>query len=58
MTRPPNPQKQTQHETNALAARRCTRPARSGGGQINSDVHTSCWLVTAKMNRSKKSLLS
>ena len=33
----------------------CTRPARSGG-QINSDVHASCW-STAKMNRSRKSLL-
>jgi hypothetical protein len=33
----------------------CTHPARSGG-QINSDVHANGWL-TAKMNRSRKSLL-
>ncbi len=56
------PPQKTQHETNALAgalpARAppvCTSPARSGG-QINSDVHASCWL-TAKMNHSRKSLL-
>ena len=56
------PQKKTQHETNASAhvspARPppvCTRPARSGG-QINSDVHASCW-STAKMNCSRKSPL-
>jgi hypothetical protein len=58
----PLPQK-TQHETNASAGASpahappvCTRPARSVR-QINSDVHTSCW-STAKMNRSRKSLLS
>ena len=31
-------------------------PPGLSGGQINSDVHASCWL-TAKMNRSRKSLL-
>jgi len=53
------PQKKTQHETNASARASpvralpvCTGPA-SSGGQINSDVHASCW-STAKMNRSKK----
>jgi hypothetical protein len=57
-----DPPQKTQHETNASAGASparappvCTRLARSGG-QINSDVHASCW-STAKMNRSKKSLL-